>query len=119
MPEGGNITPDHLMKADAFLNGAMSNNAREAFCLMDDDRCMFDACSNFFACQYRYRRINKIYGGITETSRELLLQIRLLAEEMGFEFCTASWNACEVVGEPISKFKLIPPGKFMASAIRS
>ena len=47
----------------------------------------------------------QVHERITETSRELLMQIKELAESMGFEVLHGIVDCLWVVGEPISKFK--------------
>jgi DNA polymerase I len=47
----------------------------------------------------------QVYEKITDTSREILLQIKEQAEGMGFEVLHGIVNCLWVVGEPISKFK--------------
>jgi len=47
----------------------------------------------------------QVHERITETSRELLMQIKELAEEMGFEVLHGIVDCLWVVGEPISSFK--------------
>jgi DNA polymerase I len=47
----------------------------------------------------------QVHERITDTSRELLLQIKELAEEMGFEVLHGIVDCLWVIGEPISVFK--------------
>jgi DNA polymerase I len=47
----------------------------------------------------------QIHERITDTSRELLLQIKELAEKMGFEVLHGIVDCLWVIGEPISAFK--------------
>ena len=47
----------------------------------------------------------QVHERITETSRELLMQIKELAEDMGFEVLHGIVDCLWVVGEPVSKFK--------------
>lgn len=48
---------------------------------------------------------SKVHERITETSRELLIQIKEMAENMGFEVLHGIVDCLWIVGEPISKFK--------------
>ena len=61
----------------------------------------------FWLTGYRNAKFGQIqvHEKITETSRELLLQIKELAEEMGFKVLHGIVDCLWVVGEPISKFK--------------
>jgi DNA polymerase I len=47
----------------------------------------------------------QVHERITEISRELLMQIKELAEEMGFEVLHGIVDCLWVIGEPISEFK--------------
>ena len=56
-----------------------------------------------------YRNANfgqiQIHERITDESRELLMQIKKLAEDMGFEVLHGIVDCLWVIGEPISKFR--------------
>jgi len=56
---------------------------------------------------YRNAKVGQIQGHerITDTSRELLLQIKKLAENMGYEVLHGIVDCLWVVGDPISAFK--------------
>ena len=47
----------------------------------------------------------QVHERITETSRELLMKIKQLAEDMGFQVLHGIVDCLWVVGEPISSFK--------------
>jgi DNA polymerase I len=47
----------------------------------------------------------QVHERITETSRELLMQIKEMAEDMGFEVLHGIVDCLWVIGEPISAFK--------------
>jgi DNA polymerase I len=47
----------------------------------------------------------QVHESITDTSRELLMRIKELAEEMGFEVLHGIVDCLWVVGEPMSVFK--------------
>jgi DNA polymerase I len=47
----------------------------------------------------------QVHERITETSREILMQIKELAEKMGFQVLHGIVDCLWVIGEPISMFK--------------
>jgi DNA polymerase I len=66
---------------------------------------MLVTCSGYTG--YRNAKFGQIqvHERITETSRELLMQIKELAEDMGFEVLHCIVDCLWVVGEPILVFK--------------
>jgi DNA polymerase I len=65
--------------------------------------------ARYLFCYTGYRNAKfgqiQLHEKITETSRELLLRIKEMAESMGFEVLHGIVDCLWVVGEPISKFK--------------
>lgn len=66
-----------------------------------------DASNLLWLTGYRNAKFGQIqvHESITETSRELLLQIKELAEDMGFEVLHGIVDCLWVIGDPISAFK--------------